>query len=429
VQIPFWCLVAVVTLGCSSSQSGDAGGGGSSGAGGGVAGTSTAGQNAGGAPSSGVAGSGGGSTSGGASGSGGAASSVGGSSGGASGNAGGGAGNGGVGGSGGAAPVGDPAIRWLGRVDPTATGARLDWPGTGFTARFNGTGAHVSLKTNADYFEVVVDGQTSVLSTMSGTHVYDLAKNLSAGDHTVTVWRRTEPNDGIVEVGAITLDGTLLAPPPLSSKRLEIVGDSISVGFGVECKTNGEAFTFATENNYLTYQALTARKLGAEVFTEAWSGIGMYRDVGGSTNADNQMPARFAYTIPSDTTTSWDFTRYTPTAVAILLGTNDFGANGDPGQPFIDTYVTFVKNLRTHYASARFFLIVSPMISGDNRALLTSHLNDVIGNRSAAGDKNITLIAFDPPAADAWACGHPNAATHAIMAGVLEAALTKDLGW
>ena len=303
----------------------------------------------------------------------------------------------------------------------------MAWPGTGFRARFNGTGAHVSLKTdNADYFELVVDDQASVLTTQAGTHPYDLAKGLAAGEHTVTLWRRTEPLNGNAEVLAVTFDGTLLAPPPASTKRLEIVGDSISVGFGVECKTQTEAFSYPTENNYLTYQALTARKLGAELFTEAWSGIGVWRDVGGGMT--NQMPERYLHTLPNDSTSTWDFSKYTPDAVVVLLGTNDF-AKGDPGQPFVDAYTTFVASLRTHYPKARQYFVISPMLGGTNRTLVKQYVANVITQRNAAGDKNLTSIEFAPPAADAWGCGHPNAATHAIMAGVLEAALHADLGW
>jgi len=354
--------------------------------------------------------------------------------GGMSGGSGGASGSGGAasGGAGGAMPSGDPAIHWFGRTEPTANGARLDWPGTGFTARFNGTGAHVTLKTNADYFEVIVDGQTSVLSTTSGSRTYDLAKNLSAGEHTVTLWRRTEPLNGLVEVGPITFDGTLLPPPTAATKHLEVIGDSISVGFGTECKTAGEAFSFATENNYITYEALTARRFAAELYTEAWSGIGMYSDLNGTSkiNAANEMPARYQYTCPSDTTIKWDFSRYTPDAVVILLGTNDFnGSGGDPGSGFADAYTKFVTDLRAHYARARFYLAVSPMIGGAARATLTKYLDQVITARAGANDENLALLTFDPVASGAYTCGHPNAATHQIMAGVLEAALTNDLGW
>ena len=320
-------------------------------------------------------------------------------------------------------------MEWLGRVEIGKDGARLAWPGTGLRARFKGTGAHVSLKTNGvDYFQLVVDAQSSVLTTQAGTHVYDAAKNLPAGEHTLTLWRRTETNNGVVQVGPVTFDGELLAPAAASSKRLEIVGDSISVGFGVECKTQGEAFTYATENNFLTYQALTARKLGADLHTEAWSGIGMWRDVGGSTDAKGQMPARFLRTIGSEEASVWDFTKFTPDAVVVHLGTNDF-AKGDPGQPFVDAYTTFVKELRTRYPKARQYLALSPMLGGGNRTLCKGYLNSVLTARKAAGDTNVALIEFANPAADAWGCGHPNGATHALMAGVLEQALKTDLGW
>ncbi|HEX3855201.1 MAG TPA: SGNH/GDSL hydrolase family protein [Polyangiaceae bacterium] len=329
-------------------------------------------------------------------------------------------------GSGGAVNM-TPAIHWIGRVAPTASGARFSWPGTGFSARFNGTGAKATLKTgNADYLQLVVDGQVSLLSTQSGSHVYTLASGLASGEHTVTVWRRTEPNYGTVEAGPITFDGTLLAPAS-AKHRIEVIGDSITVGFGVECKTNSEAFSYATENNYLTYEALTARKFSADVFTEAWSGMGLWRDVGGGF--DQQMPVRYVRTIPNeDTTSTWDFAGYVPDALLINLGTNDF-AKGDPGQPFVDAYQTLVADLRKHYPMARLYLSVSPMLSGDNRTKQKGYLTTVQSARTTAGDHNVAILEFMPPASDAWTCGHPNAATHVIMATAFEQALSADLGW
>jgi len=414
-----WSLAALFTLGCSSSESGPAltASSGASGAttsmgGAGVGGAAAGSGSAGAAVSVGGAGDTGGT--------GGANMTAG---------AGGNPGSSGNGGTAGSGPAALPALRWIGRVEPTANGARLSWPGTGLSARFNGTAAHVSLKTDGvDYFEVELDGQASMLTTQAGSHVYDVAKNLSAGEHQLTLWRRTEPNHGVVEAGPVTFDGTLLAPPAASSKRLEIVGDSISVGFGIECKTAGEAFSYATENNYLSYQALTARKLGAELSSEAWSGIGMWRDVGGGSDPKSQMPDRFLYTIPGDASSVWDFSRYTPDAVLVLLGTNDF-AKGDPGQPFLDTYKTFVASLRTHYPKARQYYAVSPMLGGASRTAHKAYLDKVVLARNAAGDLNVNVLEFAPPASDAWGCGHPNAASHAIMAGVLEQALSKDLGW
>lgn len=337
------------------------------------------------------------------------------------------AGQSGTAGQGGMAPMLEPGIRWLGRVEKTAIGARFSWPGTGFTARFNGTGGKLSIKTNqVDYFQLIVDGSVKLLTTQAGTHDYDLAQNLAAGEHTVTLWRRTESNAGIVEVSNVTFQGELLSPPPPSSKRLEVVGDSISVGFGNECKTIDETFAYATENNYLSYEAITARDLGAELFTMAWSGVGMWRDVGGGT--DVEMPEFYLRAIGNAGESRWDFSGYTPGAVLVLLGTNDF-AKGDPGAPFVTAYKTFVTDVRGRYPLARIYLAHSPMLSGERGTALAAYLEQVKSARAAAGDTNLGIVAFKPPAADGWGCGHPNTATHAVMAELLKQTLKQDLGW
>lgn len=334
---------------------------------------------------------------------------------------------GGMAGQGGMPPVLEPGIRWLGRVEKTATGARFSWPGTGFTARFNGTGGKLSIKTNqVDYFQLIVDGSVKLLTTQAGTHDYDLAQNLTAGEHTVTLWRRTESNAGIVEVSNVTFQGELLSPPPPSNKRLEVVGDSISVGFGNECKTIDEAFAYATENNYLSYEAITARELGAELFTMAWSGVGMWRDVGGGTEVE--MPEFYLRAIGNAGESRWDFSGYTPGAVLVLLGTNDF-AKGDPGAPFVTTYQKFVTDVRGRYPLARIYLAHSPMLSGERGTALAGYLEQVKSARAAAGDTNLGIVPFKPPAADGWGCGHPNTATHAVMAELLKQTLKQDLGW
>lgn len=407
-------------VGCSADSAGTAGGAGA--AGGGSAGAPQAGMSSGGS-ASGSAGMSAGSAAGGEGG--GAGAPMGGA-------AAGGAGSGGAagaGGEGGTAPMLEPGIRWLGRVAKTQNGARFSWPGTGFTARWQGTSAKVTLKTGqVDYFQLVVDGQVKLLTTQQGEHDYDLAQNLAAGEHTVVLWRRTEANYGTIEVTKVDWGGgTLLAPPPLSNKRLEVVGDSISVGFGVECKTQGEAFSYATENNYQTYEAIAGRDLGAEVMTMAWSGIGMWRDVGGGF--DKQMPVRYLRTLGNeDNSPAWDFASYTPGAVVVLLGTNDF-AKGDPASPFVDAYKSFVSAARAHYPAARLYLARSPMLSGDRGTAIAGYLEQVKAARAAAGDDNVGILDFKPPAADAWGCGHPNGATHQIMAEVLKAALKQDLGW
>jgi lysophospholipase L1-like esterase len=333
--------------------------------------------------------------------------------------------------------TGSPALRWLGRTEKVANGTRIDWPGTGFVARFSGTGATVRLTTTlasapADYYAVSIDDRAPTpLTTAAGVHDYDLARGLAFGEHTVTLWRRTEPLGSSVDVGAVTFEGGALLPPsPTSGKRLEIVGDSISVGFGVECTSNSEGFTYATENNYGTYGAIAARALGAELVTVAWSGIGMYRDVGGATTASGspQMPVRYLRAVGHENASVWDFSQYAPGAVVVHLGTNDF-AQGDPGTPFVQAYVDFVRDVRTRYPRTRIYVAVSPMLSDAKRTSLAGYLQQVLSTRAASGDANLAILTFATPSSTGWGCGHPNAATHEVMANVLVQTLKSDLGW
>jgi len=69
------------------------------------------------------------------------------------------------------------------------------------------------------------------------------------------------------------------------------------------------------------------------------------------------------------------------------------------------------------------------MLGGANRTAIQGYLQQVKTTRAGQGDQNIAIIEFAQPAQDAWGCGHPNGATHAIMAGVLKQALTQDLAW
>jgi lysophospholipase L1-like esterase len=319
----------------------------------------------------------------------------------------------------------EPGVHWLGRVQRTSVGARFAWPGTGFEARFRGTGLTVKLKTTADddYFQVVVDGKVTRLTTHAGEDVYELANGLTEGEHMLTFWRRTETLAGVVEVQSIdVIDGALLSPPSRSGKLIEVVGDSITVGFGVDCRPE-DGFSYATMNNYLTYQAVAGRALGADVVTLAWTGIGMLRDDDGQEGT--QMPERYLRTIATEAASQWSFDGLTPDAVVIALGTNDF-ATGDPGADYVSAYAKFLDDTRARYPEARLYLAGSPMIDDG----LVQYLTQLKNTRSARGDENVAVIDFQPPADDAgWGCGHPNAATHKIMAARLEKALKADLGW
>jgi lysophospholipase L1-like esterase len=327
----------------------------------------------------------------------------------------------------GAGPVGP---RFIGRFDQSKPDAPVfAWPGTAIALRFTGTAIGVTLSDNGNnVFEVVLDGRHTVLALQSGMKKYALRSGLAAGAHDLLLYRRSEASFNETTFNGFDVASSAYLASSVPTRRLEVIGDSISAGYGDEgvypCQ-----FTAATENQYLSYEALAARAVNAELYTEAWSGIGVLRNYDGNTT--DVMPARYPRTLPERATSTWDFGKFVPDAVVINLGTNDF-AQGDPGAAFQSAYSKFVSDLRSHYPSARFFLALGPMLSGDSYKQASAYLKAVIAERASAGDKNLTLLEFGTQDATADGIGcdyHPSLKTHQKMADKLQAALKADLGW
>jgi len=329
------------------------------------------------------------------------------------------------------AGVGAVGPRFIGRFDHSKPDAPVfAWPGTAIALRFTGTAIGVTLTDDgSNVFEVVLDDKHTVLTLQPGMKKYMLASALPAGAHELLLYRRTEPSFRETTFNGFDVATSAYLPgAPLPKRRLEVIGDSISAGYGNE-GVHPCAFTAATENHYLSYEAIAARAVGAELYTEAWSGLGVIRNYDGAT-AD-VMPVRYFRTLPERATSTWDFGKFVPDAVVINLGTNDF-AKGDPGPAFQSAYLKFVSELRAHYPSARFFLALGPMLSAAEYPKVATYLKAVIAGRAAADDKNLTLLEFgvQDPKADGRGCDHhPSLKTHQKMADKLQAALKTDLAW
>lgn len=316
-----------------------------------------------------------------------------------------------------------PGVRFVGRVDTVDGGTRFEWPGVSFHANF--TGASVAMDLNDSFateFAVFVDGtEHPKVVASAGRKSYPLASGLSSGMHELEVWRRSESTVGLSEFYGLTFDpgGALLAPPAPLSRRIEIIGDSITVGYGNEGMP-GCTYSNDTENNYLAYGSVAARTVGAELSTVAWSGLGMYRNYGDIGAAAKPLP--FYYddalaTVP----TPWNFSLFIPDLVVINLGTNDSSTHGDPGQPYIDAYVAFIQHVRSKYASAWIICI-------DAAAGVTSDIAQVVSTIKTAGDAKVE--AFPLTGQNGSGCdGHPNIASDALMGASLAGEIRRVMAW
>jgi lysophospholipase L1-like esterase len=323
-------------------------------------------------------------------------------------------------------------VRWIGRVDITDPARpRFAWSGTGFAARFSGTALAARLNNDgACIFKTVVDGAPQPPFTANaGTGTYPLASGLAAGTHVVELYRQTEATQGHSRLLGLTVDdGALTDPPPGPRRLLEIVGDSISCGYGI-LGTLADTDGLATESHWDAYPAVLARALGAEVSTIAASGRGVIRNYAG--DAVDTLPMIYGRVLANAPAPLWSF-HLQPQAVVINLGTNDISNDkGDPGRAFQDAYLTLVETIRAHYPGAYILCTIGPLTSDGEAAIIRGYLRGVVAARAAAGDTRVeSFDRITPQTPDRFACDyHPNVAENARVAGLLADRLRAKLGW
>ncbi len=344
------------------------------------------------------------------------------------------AGNGNAGSTaGGAASEGPPAVRFIGRMDHSdAAGPKFAWSGSGIVARFEGQQVSAKLAGGQQY-TVVLDGTLKPkLVAKDGSNM--IAQGLAAGPHTIELYRRTEADEGESQfLGFDFGAGKLLAPPPAKTRRLEVIGDSITCGYGDEGPNKECPFTPDTENSYISYASIAARELDADLITVAWSGKGVVCNYGDNNCADEDpMPVYYDRVLPKRANSVWDFASYQPDAVLINLGTNDFSTKVDPSQSEFEAgYEKFLKHVRSKNPNAVILCTNGPMLYGADLEKARTYIANVVKKLKDAGDSKLaTFELAEQSESDGYGCDwHPSAKTHEKMAEQVVAALKSNLDW
>jgi lysophospholipase L1-like esterase len=321
------------------------------------------------------------------------------------------------------AEVGPTAeVHYVGRF----TDAReFAWPGSRIVTRFRGTTLRGELEDGGNNFmEVFVDGEAvQVLDLVAGRETYELAAGLSDGEHDLVLARRTESFWGSTTFHGFS--GSPLVATQGRGRMIELVGDSITCGYGVLGVGPSCEFDAVTEAETHAWGTFAADALDADHAAIAYSGIGMFRNNGGGTGT---MPERYGRTLAEDPSSTWSFA-YTPDVVVIALGTNDF-AGGDPGPEFQTAYVDFIEMVRGRFPDTRFLVATSPMMSGEGRSAHRAYLDGVAAAfASTPGLVTVVEIAEQDPE-DGYGCDyHPSEATELKMAQALVPAIRDVTGW
>lgn len=260
-------------------------------------------------------------------------------------------------------------VRFFGRTYVRDGAYYMNWSASGFEFSFRGSGAKAnlisgSIKTNYEaYVKVTVDGTpTKRIPLMDATQDVVLAAGLDP-DKTHTVRVEMISGNGKCATAALrrlTLtDGQKLpAPSAPDGLKMEIIGDSISIGYGLWGTSADKDWKSAQDDATLTAPALAARALGMEYHVTASSGKGMVKDNAGNTGTSipNIYQKVDGYHNGGQ---AWDFS-WQPDVIVINLGTNDASA-GVSQADFKKGCANFLKTLREKNPNAYIIYLYGAM--------------------------------------------------------------------
>jgi lysophospholipase L1-like esterase len=298
------------------------------------------------------------------------------------------------------------------------------WPGVYFEGRFTGPSVEVAVDAGAEHLAVSVDGQVRAeLSTGSARLTLG---GLGPGEHVVRLDKLTESQAGSARfLGFFVGPGGRALPPPARARRIEFIGDSHTVGYGVRSTKRDctQAEIHDLTDTSLAFGPILSRRLDADYRIVAFSGRGVVRNYGGSSPGQS-LPVLYPRMIPGDASPSVDPAEpWRPDLIVIGLGTNDFSTPVAAGEAWADaaalhadyraTYARFIRDLARRQPQARFLLI-----AGDSFAADVEQVAQTVDAEAPGLATPVRITGMDVGACD-W---HPSIADQRMMADRLEAA-------
>ncbi|MDI3255825.1 MAG: GDSL-type esterase/lipase family protein [Bacillota bacterium] len=274
------------------------------------------------------------------------------------------------------------------------------WPGTYFETAFHGREVYFRLGKGREILHLVVDGQSPLVLTKPAPGLYRIS-GLKDGPHRVRVLVVTESQDAPNFFGGFgAIAGEEALPLKKSSRQIEFIGDSHTVGYGNtslqrEC-TNEEVW--ATTDTSQAFGALIASHYNADDQINAISGRGIVRNYNGF--AADTLPQAYPYVL-LDKKQEYHDPLWKPQIIVISLGTNDFSTPLNPGEKwktrdelhsdFEATYLRFLKQLRARDPDAFFILWATDMAHGE----IESEVQKVVQLAQAQGEARIAFLPID----------------------------------
>ena len=243
-------------------------------------------------------------------------------------------------------------ITLIGRVWFEDGNLALPWSASGAALRFRGNAIAITLmpykSSEPDFCNVamkmVIDGVEHKSTVTEGGAATLFADGLSEGEHTVHIYKVSESGEPIFLRDILLLGECpeVLRYREERALRLEVLGDSITCGYGVY--GTGNNFVHHEEDATRAYGVLTGEALDADTRLISWSGRGIVLAWDGS--ASESFGEFFVRRARSRKYGMHDFSEWQPDILVINGGTND----GSSGKLVIEE---FVKGVRALYTLAR----------------------------------------------------------------------------
>jgi lysophospholipase L1-like esterase len=249
-------------------------------------------------------------------------------------------------------------------------------------------------------------------------------KDAAPGPHRVELVHRTETWLGVVSIARFATDGRFEAPPPLPSRKMLVLGDSVTCGANME-RPGSDRNNPEWWNARLSYGMLAARALDAQVQLVCYGGRGLVRSYNGKTD-EAQLPAFYGMAIADAAhPEAWDPAGYAPDLILVAIGTNDFTPGIPEHASYVAAYEGFVRTLLRQHPQARIALTEGAILNGEKKAALRSYLEETVAR---VGSPRVRLTPSEHHPGDAQDA-HPTTSQHAAMADELAPQLRRLMGW
>lgn len=326
-------------------------------------------------------------------------------------------------------PASAPEIRYVGRTLTSDDGSvSFNWSGVYLDMRFRGTLCRVrGGETGVSHYNLFIDGRFDrVVSLTSRDTTITLFEGLP-GEHTLRLQKRSEGNFSRATIQSFEMAaGTLLLPVQnIPTRRIEVIGDSYTCGYGTESFSKDDPWDPYTEDCNDAYGCLIARYFGADYHLISHSGYGIVRNYADKKPASAlTMRQEYMNTFDDNYEIPWDFSTssYHPDVVIINLGTNDWSTEPHPSLEAIkEGFRDLVGKVRAAHGEEIPILCVMYQWGFPYFEKIRAELNITL----------VPIIAEDyrDPEKDLGASWHPNMFGQRKMASLIIPYVSTVTGW